>query len=145
MEVQDYAIENNILYQDNKSTIRNGRMSADKNSKHIKKRSVLVTDKVAIGDLGIQHKGTDEMWADMNTNPTQGKRFRVMCGHVMGIPEDYDDNVERRHMYPLLLPKIKSEQLLTMDGKVLEKASIVVPVKRPTNKSKKRTNVLFPP
>ena len=39
MEAQGYAIENNNLYQDNKSTIlleKNGRMSAGKNSKHIK-------------------------------------------------------------------------------------------------------------
>ena len=41
MEAQGYTIENNILYQDNKSTIllaKNGRMSAGKNSKHIKNR-----------------------------------------------------------------------------------------------------------
>ena len=39
MEAQRYTIENNILYQDNKSTIplaNNGRMLAGKNSKHIK-------------------------------------------------------------------------------------------------------------
>ena len=41
MEAPGYAIENNILYQDNKYTIlleKNGRMSAGKNSKHIKNR-----------------------------------------------------------------------------------------------------------
>ena len=41
MEAQGYTIENNILYQDNKSTIllaKNGKMSAGKNSKHIKTR-----------------------------------------------------------------------------------------------------------
>ena len=39
MEAQSYAIANNILYQDNKSTIllaNNVRMSASKKSKHIK-------------------------------------------------------------------------------------------------------------
>ena len=44
MDAQGYAIENNILYQDNKSTIllaKNGRMSAGKNSKHIKNRFFL--------------------------------------------------------------------------------------------------------
>ena len=68
-----------------------------------------------------------------------------MRGHVMGIPEDYNDDVERRRTYPLFLPKIESGQLLAMDGEVLDKATIVVPAKRPTNKAKKRTNVLFPP
>ena len=43
-----------------------------------------------MGDLKIQHKGTDEMWDDVNTKPIKGKRFRVMGGHVMGISEDYE-------------------------------------------------------
>ena len=41
MKAQGYTIENNILYQDNKSTIflaKKGRTSAGKNSKHIKNR-----------------------------------------------------------------------------------------------------------
>ena len=44
MEAQGYVIENNILYQDNKSTIlmeKNGRMCAGKNSKHTKNRFFL--------------------------------------------------------------------------------------------------------
>ena len=91
MKAQGYEIENNILYQDNKSTIlmaNNGRMSAGKNSKHIKNSFFLITDKVAPGDIEIHYKGTDEMWADVNTKPMQGKMFRVMRGQVMGIPED---------------------------------------------------------
>ena len=59
-----------------------------------------------MGDLEIQPKVIDEMWDDVNTKPTQGKRFRVMCGHVMGISEDYDEDEERRRTHPLLLQKI---------------------------------------
>ena len=73
MEANGYAIENNILYQDNKSTIlleRNGRTRAGKNSKHIKSRFFLNTDKVTMGDI------------EMNTKTTLGKRFRSMRGHV---------------------------------------------------------------
>ena len=94
-----------------------------------------------MGYIEIQHKGTDEMWDDVNTKPTQGNRFRVMRGHVMGIPEDYGDDVERRRTHPLLLPKIEYERLLAIDGKVLEKAAIVTPEKRPTNETEKKTNV----
>ena len=49
MEVQGYTIENNILYQDNNSTIllaKNGRISDGKNSKHIRNGFFLITDKV---------------------------------------------------------------------------------------------------
>ena len=53
---------------------KNGRMSAEKNSKHIKNRFFLITDKVAQGDLKIEYKGTDEMWGDVNTKTTQGKK-----------------------------------------------------------------------
>ena len=75
---------------------KNGRMSAGKNSKHIKNRFFLITDKVAQGDLKIGHKGTDEMLGDMNTKPTQGKRFRVMWAEVMSVSVDYDNDDERR-------------------------------------------------
>ena len=54
MGEQGYAIENNILYQGNMSTIlleKFGRMSAGKNSKHIKNSFFLITDKVAMEDL----------------------------------------------------------------------------------------------
>ena len=77
------------------------------------------------------------MWADVNTKPTQGKRFRVMRGEVMGIPEDYDDDVERRRTHPLLMRKVESERISAADGDVLEKVAIVAPAKSPAKKSKK--------
>ena len=96
MEAQGYTIDINILYQDNKSTImlaKNGRMSAGNNSKHIKKRFLLITDKVAQGDLNIRHKGTYGIWADMNTKPTQGKLLRTHRIEVMGVDVEYGDDV----------------------------------------------------
>ena len=80
MESQGYTIEYNILYQDNKSTIllsKNGRMSDGKNSKHIKNRLFLITDKVALMELDIRHMGAKSMWADVNTKPAQGALFRI--------------------------------------------------------------------
>ena len=127
MEAQGYTIESNILYQDNNSTIllaKNGRMSAGKNSKHIKNRFFLITDKVAQGDLEIRHKGTDDMWADMNTKPTQGKLFRTQRSKVMGVPADYDDDMERRNTHPLLLPPQEAERISTTDGEILEKIGV---------------------
>ena len=98
-----------------------------------------------MGYIEIQHKGTDEMWDDVNTKPTQGKRFRVIRGHDTGVSEDYNNNVECKRTHPLLLPKIEYERLLEIDGNVLEKAAIVTPEMRPTKKTEKRTNLSFPP
>ena len=120
-------------------------MSAGKNSNHIKNRFFIITGKVSIGDIEIQQKGTDEMWSYVNLMPAQWKRFRVMRGHIMGISEDYDDNVEHRRIHPLFLPKIESERLPAIDGEVLEKADIVTTENWPTKKTEKRRNVSFPP
>ena len=117
----------NILYQDNKSTIllaKNGRMSAGKASKHIKNRFYLVTDKIAQGDLTVEHRPTKEMWADVNTKPLQGKLFREMRAQLMGVPIDYDDDQERRRTHPKLLPKVEAEAAASRsDMEVLRKAT----------------------
>ena len=60
-----------------------------------------------------------------------------MRGEVMGIPEDYEDDVERRRTHPLLMPKMESEKISLADGEVLEKVAIVTPVKPPAKKSNK--------
>ena len=61
METQGYTIDSNLLYQDKKSMIllaKNGRMSAGKNSKHIKNMFFLKADKLAKDDVEIRHIGT---------------------------------------------------------------------------------------
>ena len=118
MEAQGYTIDSNLLYQDNKSTIllaKNGRMSAGKNSKHIKNRFFLIADKVAQGDVEIQHRGTKVMWADVNTKPLQGQMFREFRSHLMGISVEYDDDVERRNTHPKLLPEVEVEGVVSKD------------------------------
>jgi hypothetical protein len=122
MEAQGYTIESNVLYQDNKSTIllaKNGRMSAGKNSKHIKNRFFLITDKVAQGDVELKHIGTKSMWADVNTKPVQGLQFRIFRHEMMGVPVEYDDDVERRRTHPTLLPAVKTTGPSPQDLQVL--------------------------
>ena len=126
MEAQGYTIDNNLLYQDNKSTIllaKNGRMSAGKASRHIHHRFFLITDKIEKGDVTVEHRGTKEMWADGNTKPLQGAGFRIFRSKLMGIPENYDDDVERNRTHPLLLPKPeKAGVVKNEDLEVLAKA-----------------------
>ena len=98
LEAQGYTVDNNVLYQDNKSTIllaKNGRMSAGKASRHIHHRFFLITDKIQKGDVTVEHRGTKEMWADGNTKPLQGAEFRLFRSKVMGISENYNDEEER--------------------------------------------------
>ena len=128
MEAQGHTIEHNILYQDNKSTIllaKNGRISAGKKSKHIKNRFFLVCDKIAMGDLEIQHKGTDKIWGDINAKPLQGTKFRVMRAVVMGILADYDDDAERRRTHPLLMPKEESDIVPATDNESVQNEEII--------------------
>ena len=87
---------------------------------------------MAQGDLKIEHIGIDDMWGDVNTKPTQGKRFRIMRAEVMGVSVDYDDDDERRRTHQLLMPKLESEIISIADGEVLEKAAVVILVKAPT-------------
>jgi hypothetical protein len=70
IEAQGYTVEQNIMYQDNKSTIllaTNGRWSASKRTRHIKSRYFFIKDKVESGEVTIEHKPTDQMWSDVLT------------------------------------------------------------------------------
>ena len=77
-EAHGYTVENNVLYQDNNSTIllsKNVKMLAGKASKHIKNRFFLIADKITQEDLTVQHRGTVLMWTNGNTKPLQGNGF----------------------------------------------------------------------
>ena len=87
MEAQGYAIEENIIYQDNKSSIlleKNGRKSAGKRSRAINIRYYFVTDHVEKGNVTIEYCPTDEMIADFMTKPLQGEKFRYFRSAILG-------------------------------------------------------------
>ena len=88
MEAQGYPVEENILYQDNKSTIllqENGRKSAGKRSRALNVRYFFLTDQVEKGNVSIQYCPTDEMWADFFTKPLQGEKFLYFRAMIMGL------------------------------------------------------------
>ena len=47
----------------------------------------------------------------------------------MGIPVEYDDNVERQRAHPLLMLKIEPMSLSRDDTEVLKKVEVIVPAK----------------
>ena len=92
LESQGYSIEDNIIYQDNMSTLsleKNGRVSGSNRTKHIKAKYYLVQDKYNSHEIDLKYCPTDTMWADVLTKPLQGLKFRQMRAVLMNCPLDY--------------------------------------------------------
>ena len=88
IEAQGYAIEKNILYQDNKSAIlleTNGRKSAGKRSRAMNIRYFFITDQVEKGNATVEHCPTDAMVGDFMTKPLQGTKFREFRKDILGM------------------------------------------------------------
>ena len=84
---QGYSIVNNVIYQDNESTIRmarNGRNSCTGNSRHINIRYFFVKDRVDKKEIRIEHCRTENMLADYLTKPLQGSLFHQYRNILMG-------------------------------------------------------------
>ena len=76
MGAQGYGIENNIIYQDNKSAIcidKNGHNSCTGNSRHIHIRYFSMKDKINKGMMKVEYCRTHIMLADFFTKPFMGK------------------------------------------------------------------------
>ena len=88
LKAQGYQVDENILYQDNKSSIlleKNGKASSSKRTRHISIRYFFVTDRITKGELSVEWCPTAQMIADFMTKPLQGSLFRKFRGIIMGI------------------------------------------------------------
>ena len=88
MEAQGYGIEQNILYQDNKSAIlleENGKRSSGKRTRAFNIRYFFVTDQVEKGNLTIKYCPTDDMVADYMSKGLQGTKFGRFRADIMGF------------------------------------------------------------
>jgi hypothetical protein len=84
---QGVKVSHNILMQDNRSAIlleRNGTASSSRNTRHINIRFFFVKDKVASGEIELQHCMSEEMVGDYFTKPLQGKKFFMFRKIIMG-------------------------------------------------------------
>ena len=94
--------------QYNKSTTpmaKNGPFSCSKQTKNIKNRYFIIKDKIGKGEVIIQCCPTGDMWADINTKALQGSLFYKMRERLMGVDENYDDDVKKQNTHPDLLPQ----------------------------------------
>ena len=75
------------------------------------------------------------MWADVNTKPVQGELYQIMRHQMMGVPIDYDEDVERRRTHLLLLPKPESVKMTVSDEQMLKEIKILAPTPTKTRSS----------
>jgi len=88
MEAQGYQVQDNILFQDNKSAIlleKNGKASSSKRTKHVNIRYFFITDRVNKGDVSLVWCPTGDMIGDFMTKPLQGALFRKFRDQIMGV------------------------------------------------------------
>ena len=85
---QGYQVNDNILYQENKSAIlleKNAKLSSLKQTKHMDVHYFFVTDRIQHGEVTTEWCPTLEMITDHMTKLLQGKMFTKFCDLVMGI------------------------------------------------------------
>jgi hypothetical protein len=88
MEAQGYKIEDNVLCQDNKSSIlleKNGKASSSKRTKHINIRFFFIIDRIGKGELSVEWCPTGNMIGDFAAKPLQGAVFKKFRDFIMGV------------------------------------------------------------
>ncbi len=87
LKAQGYGVSDNVVFQDNKSTMlleRNGKASSSKRTKHINVRYFFITERIAKGQVRVEWSPTKEMVADFMTKPLQGSAFKRFRDLIMG-------------------------------------------------------------
>ena len=87
LKAQGYKVSDNIIFQDNKSTMlleRNGKASSSKRTQHINVRYFFITDRISKGEVRVEWCPTRDMVADFMTKPLQGSTFKKFRDLIMG-------------------------------------------------------------
>jgi hypothetical protein len=105
MKAQGYGVKDNVLFQDNKSSIpleNNGKDSSIKRTKHINIRYFFITDRDKKEEVSVVWCPTGDMIGDFATKPLQGALFCKFRDQIMGVtpacdpgPGKTDSNVEK--------------------------------------------------
>jgi hypothetical protein len=88
MKAQGYGVKDNVLFQDNKSSIileKNGKDSSSKRTNHINIRYFFITDRVKKEEVSVVWCPTGDMIGDFVTKPFQGALFRKFRDQLMGV------------------------------------------------------------
>jgi len=88
MEAQGYPINDNVVYQDNQSSMlleKNGKASSSKRTKHINIRYFFITDRIGKGEVTLKWCPTGDMTGDYASKPLQGALFKDFRDQIMGV------------------------------------------------------------
>ena len=88
LDAQGYTIVENIIYQDNQSTMKleeNGKASSGKRTRHFNIKYFYITDQVKRGEVIIRYCPTDDMVGDYMTKPLMGEKFRKFRKMIMNL------------------------------------------------------------
>jgi CobQ-like glutamine amidotransferase family enzyme len=72
-------------------SIKNGRVSSEKKTKHIRVRYFFIKDRISSGEITAKHCPEMEMLGDHFTKPFQGPLFSKFRAEIQGIPIDMCD------------------------------------------------------
>jgi hypothetical protein len=88
MKAQGYDVKDNVLFQDNKSSIlleKNGKASSSKCTKHINIRYFFITYRVSKEEVSVVWCPTGDMIGDYATKSLQGALFCKFRDQIMGV------------------------------------------------------------
>jgi hypothetical protein len=88
MKAQGYGVKDNVLFQDNKSSIileKNGKASSSKCTKHINIRYLFITDRVKKEEVSVVWCPAGDTIGDFATKPLQGALFRKFRDQIMEV------------------------------------------------------------
>ena len=128
IEAQGYTVEQNVVFQDNQSTMRlavNGSLSSTKRTKHIKARYYFIKDKIEEGELDVRYCPTTEMWSDVLNKAKHGTPFKKDRAMLMNVPLAYDDDFEFRNTHPDLLPSENSLKTIETQSPIVSSRSVL--------------------
>ena len=88
IEAQGYPVIENVIYQDNESSMKlekYGRQSSSKKTHHLDIRYYFVTNNVKKGAVQIRYCPTGDMTADFFTKPLQGTLFKKFRDQILNL------------------------------------------------------------
>lgn len=88
LEAQGYNVKENVVYQDNTSTIKlqkNAKASSGKRTRHFDIKLFYITDLINRNEVSVEYCPTGQMLADYMTKPLVGSKFRSFRSEIMNL------------------------------------------------------------